>query len=53
EGLNDQGVTLIVVTHDGSLGARARRQLLMADGALEHDRWRSPLGLTDVCVLPT
>jgi putative ABC transport system ATP-binding protein len=53
EGLNDQGVTLIVVTHDGSLGARARRQLLMADGALEHDRWRSPQGLTDVCVLPT
>jgi energy-coupling factor transporter ATP-binding protein EcfA2 len=35
------GVTLIVVTHDGSLGARARRQLLMADGALQHDRWRS------------
>lgn len=42
EGLNDQGVTLIVVTHDGDLGARARRQLLMADGVLEQDRWRSP-----------
>ncbi|KFB68038.1 ABC transporter ATP-binding protein [Candidatus Accumulibacter vicinus] len=53
EGLNDQGVTLIVVTHDGRLGARARRQLLMADGVLEQDRWRSPQELTDACVLPT
>lgn len=53
EGLNDQGVTLIVVTHDGGLGARARRQLLMADGVLEQDRWRSPQGSTDACVLPT
>ncbi len=53
EGLNDQGVTLIVVTHDGGLGARARRQLLMADGVLEQDRWRSPQGATDACVLPT
>jgi ABC-type polar amino acid transport system ATPase subunit len=37
ETLNGQGVTLIVVTHDGALGARARRQLLMEDGALQHD----------------
>ncbi len=53
EGLNDQGVTLIVVTHDGGLGARARRQLLMTDGVLEQDRWRSPQGSSDACVLPT
>jgi putative ABC transport system ATP-binding protein len=37
EGLNAQGVTLIVVTHDGALGSRARRQLLMDDGALKSD----------------
>ena len=37
EALNHQGVTLIVVTHDGNLGARARRQLLMEDGAVKHD----------------
>jgi energy-coupling factor transporter ATP-binding protein EcfA2 len=37
EELNASGVTLIVVTHDGALGARARRQLLMEDGALQHD----------------
>lgn len=37
EMLNTQGVTLVVVTHDAQLGARARRQLLMEDGAVRHD----------------
>ena len=37
EELNARGVTLIVVTHDTALGARARRQLLMEDGELRHD----------------
>ena len=37
EELNSRGVTLIVVTHDTQLGARARRQLLMEDGELKHD----------------
>ena len=37
EELNGRGVTLIVVTHDTTLGARARRQLLMEDGELRHD----------------
>ena len=37
EALNNQGMTLIVVTHDAALGKRARRQLLMEDGALQHD----------------
>ena len=40
EGLNAQGVTLIMVTHDGALGARAHRQLLMEDGAVKHDQRR-------------
>jgi putative ABC transport system ATP-binding protein len=40
EALNAQGVTLIVVTHDSALGNRARRQLLMEDGALQHDSAR-------------
>jgi putative ABC transport system ATP-binding protein len=30
-------VTLIVVTHDGVLGSRAGRQLLMEDGSLKSD----------------
>ncbi|WP_372524372.1 ABC transporter ATP-binding protein [Piscinibacter sp.] len=37
EALNARGVTLIVVTHDPQLGARARRRLLMEDGAIKHD----------------
>ena len=41
EGLNASGVTLIVVTHDQAMGARARRQLVMEDGRLEHDSKRT------------
>jgi len=37
EALNAQGVTLIVVTHDQALGARARRQVKMDDGAIVSD----------------
>ena len=37
EALNQRGVPLVVVTHDATLGARARRQLLMEDGAVQHD----------------
>jgi putative ABC transport system ATP-binding protein len=37
EALNTKGVTLIMVTHDANLGARARRQLLMEDGAVKQD----------------
>ncbi len=37
EDLNGRGVTLVVVTHDPTLGARARRQLVMEDGHLKHD----------------
>ncbi len=37
EKLNAGGVTLIVVTHDAVIGARAQRRLLMEDGAIRHD----------------
>ena len=37
EGLNANGVTLLVVTHDPALGARAGRQLVMEDGRLRQD----------------
>lgn len=37
ETLNAQGMTLIVVTHDQALGARARRQLRMEDGSVVSD----------------
>ena len=55
EGLNAQGVTLIMVTHDGTLGARARRQLMMEDGAIKQDlRSAAPPGPASTsCALPT
>lgn len=37
EMLNAQGMTLIIVTHDHALGARARRQLKMEDGSIISD----------------
>ena len=37
EELNGRGVTLVVVTHDQTLGARAHRQLMMEDGRLQRD----------------
>jgi putative ABC transport system ATP-binding protein len=37
ESLNAGGVTLIVVTHDQAMGARARRRIVMEDGRIEHD----------------
>ena len=40
EALNADGVTLLVVTHDAALGARAGRRLLMEDGEIRHDEKR-------------
>ncbi len=47
ESLNDQGITLIVVTHDSNLGDRARRQLKMVDGDVVIDR-RVEIGIESV-----
>lgn len=40
EKLNDDGITLIVVTHDPDIGERAHRQLRMVDGRIEKDTRR-------------
>jgi putative ABC transport system ATP-binding protein len=37
EELNRSGVTLLVVTHDAALGARAKRSVRMGDGAVVSD----------------
>ncbi|MFN3920316.1 MAG: ABC transporter ATP-binding protein [Methylohalobius sp.] len=37
EGLNRQGLTLILVTHDPELGKRARRRIEIRDGAIVSD----------------
>lgn len=34
---HEQGITLVIVTHDPRLGARARRQIQMCDGLIESD----------------
>ena len=46
ETLNAQGMTLIVVTHDQALGARARRQIKMEDGGVVSDITLSNLSKT-------
>ena len=38
EGLNRDGITLLVVTHDPMLAARATRSIHMVDGAIESDQ---------------
>jgi len=37
EELNREGITLLVVTHDTTLGARASRRITMSDGAIGSD----------------
>jgi len=37
EGLNRDGVTLIMVTHDADLGSRTRRHIHMIDGRIVAD----------------
>ncbi len=46
EALNARGVTLIVVTHDPAIGARARRRLAMEDGAIVRDTRAADLAAT-------
>ena len=43
EQLNQQGITLIIVTHDASIGQRATRQLQMVDGRIESDQTLSQI----------
>ncbi len=43
EALNDQGTTLIMVTHDPQLGVRAHRQLKMDDGKIVNDTIKNDL----------
>jgi putative ABC transport system ATP-binding protein len=45
EQLNQQGITVIIVTHDSNIGERATRQLKMLDGRIESDQNLSQAGL--------
>jgi putative ABC transport system ATP-binding protein len=48
EALNANGITLIIVTHDPSLGERARRLIRLVDGALDSDIRQAPRQLAEV-----
>ena len=37
EGLNREGIILLVVTHDPDIGGRARRRIRMVDGRISED----------------
>ena len=37
EGLQEQGIMLVIVTHDAEIGARARRTIHMLDGRIQSD----------------
>ncbi|OIR19945.1 ABC transporter ATP-binding protein YtrE [mine drainage metagenome] len=41
EGLMEQGITLVVVTHDAEIGARAQRNIHMLDGHIVSDEQRA------------
>jgi len=42
EGMNREGLTLIVVTHDAQIGGRARRQIRLLDGDVVFDKPPAP-----------
>jgi putative ABC transport system ATP-binding protein len=41
EELNQRGITLIIITHDSSIGDRANRRVHMTDGAIDEDTARA------------
>jgi putative ABC transport system ATP-binding protein len=38
ENLNREGITLLIVTHDNTMGERATRRIRMTDGAITSDQ---------------
>ena len=47
--LHQRGITVILVTHDPSIGAFAERVVTFADGAIVSDERRDGLGASSVC----
>lgn len=42
EGLNEQGITLVIVTHEEEVGRKAKRLIRMRDGAIQSDERLRP-----------
>lgn len=45
--LNDQGITVVIVTHEEEVGQQAKRLIRMRDGAIQSDERLSPLPIKD------
>ena len=41
-GLNDQGITVVIVTHEEEIGAQAKRRIRMRDGMIQSDERLKP-----------
>ncbi|WP_413560662.1 ABC transporter permease [Bdellovibrio sp. HCB209] len=41
--MNEQGITVVIVTHEDEIGAQANRLIRMRDGAIQSDERRVPL----------
>lgn len=41
EELNDEGITMIVITHNREMAERFPRRIMMRDGSIERDLGRS------------
>lgn len=39
QGLNEQGVTIVLITHDASVAKYAHRTVYIADGQIQHEEW--------------
>ena len=50
--LNDQGITVIVVTHEEEIGEQAKRLMRLRDGQIQIDERRAPIVATPPVVPP-
>lgn len=50
--LNDQGITVVMVTHEDEIGAQAKRLIRMRDGAMQSDERLRPINAKNLSALP-
>jgi putative ABC transport system ATP-binding protein len=50
--LNDEGITVVLITHESDIAAHARRQVRFLDGRIVEDRPTSPFSPSPPTPLP-